>query len=130
MLTHKWLSNCLELQETIPKIQWGIQKEGGTLSKALGVAWDNELDILTFSNPNPKIPDALTKRDFLRRMAQLFDPLGLLAPFVLGAKLIIQDMWLLKIPWDEPINGKIHEDSINWLQNLDTINQFKIPRYL
>ena len=130
MSTHKWLTNSLELQEMIPKEEWGSQKEGGALSKTLGVAWDHSLDILTFNKFELESPDLFTKREFLRKMAQVFDPLGFLGPYVLGAKLLIQAMWLLKIPWDEPISGEIQTKMKEWIEGLKFISAFKVPRYL
>ena len=37
----------------------------------------------------------LTKRDFLKKMATLFDPLGFLSPFVVRAKVLMQELWIM-----------------------------------
>ena len=130
MGTHKWLTNCPELRNYIPKEEWGTsQDKGGALSKPLGVSWDHKLDVLTFC-PERDESECVTKREFLRRMAQVFYPLGFLAPFILEAKLIIQAMWVYKIPWDEPIYGVIQVKMKEWLAGLRYIDTFKIPRYL
>ena len=34
----------------------------------------------------------LTKRNFLRKIATLFDPMGSIAPYVIRAKIPLQDM--------------------------------------
>lgn len=34
---------------------------------------------------------------------QLYDPFGLLAPIIVNAKLIIHELWQLKLGWDESI---------------------------
>ena len=39
--------------------------------------------------------------------ARLFDPLGLLGPLVVRSKIVLQDLWALKIDWDENIPQKL-----------------------
>ena len=34
----------------------------------------------------------LTKRNFLKRIATLFDPLGMLSPYVIREKMLMQDI--------------------------------------
>ena len=48
---------------------------------------------------------------------------------MLGAKLLIQAMWLLKIPWDEPISGEIQTKMKEWIEGLKFISAFEVPRY-
>ena len=38
---------------------------------------------------------------FLRTLANIFDPLGFLAPVTLIAKTLIQEIWRKKYDWDE-----------------------------
>ena len=63
-------------------------------------------------------------------IARLFDPLQLLAPFTVRAKILMQDLWAASYDWDEAM----HEDhSIKWKQWLSEIPElstFEIPRCL
>ena len=45
----------------------------------------------------------LTKRLMLSQIAQLFDPLGLLGPVIVYAKIMMPSLWLLKFDWDEVV---------------------------
>lgn len=45
----------------------------------------------------------VTKRFVLSRISRLFDPLGIVSPVVLVAKLLMQALWVRKLEWDEPI---------------------------
>lgn len=42
-----------------------------------------------------------TKRGVLSATSSVFEPLGLAAPYVIKAKLIIQEYWSRQIKWDE-----------------------------
>ena len=44
-----------------------------------------------------------SQRDFLKRIATLFDPLGFLTPFTVRAKILIQDIWLAGTDWEDPL---------------------------
>jgi len=51
---------------------------------------------------NPiNLSDKITKRHILSEISKIFDPLGLLGPVLLYAKIIMQRCWLIKIGWDE-----------------------------
>ena len=41
-----------------------------------------------------------TKRDFLKRIATLFDPLGMLSPYIIRGKMLMQDIWVCGTDWD------------------------------
>ena len=53
--------------------------------KTLGIMWKSQEDILTFKydsfSPNN---DRHTKLSFLKKLTTIFDPLGLLSPFVVN----------------------------------------------
>jgi len=69
-----------------------------------------------------------TKRSILSRIALIFDLLGLLGPVTLLAKVIMQDLWRLRMDWDEsiPLDHLIRWQRYeNELQNLRNIS---IPR--
>ena len=46
----------------------------------------------------------LTKRNFLRKIAMLFDPTGFLAPYVIRAKILLQEMSISGLDWDDPLD--------------------------
>ena len=95
--------------------------------KVLGVYWYPETDCFLFSvNLNLKckrrsrqvnqslklhdivngLPMRLTKRLILSWINGLFDPLGLIAPFIIRAKILMRQLWLGEnkpLGWDDPI---------------------------
>lgn len=45
-----------------------------------------------------------TKREVLYIFAMLFDPAGWFAAVVFAAKILMQQMWLVYIKWDQALN--------------------------
>ena len=67
--------------------------------------WNVEQDTLEIKVVPKQL--APTKRGILKQISTIFDPLGLVAPFVLRAKLILQRLWRLGFDWDQPISGPL-----------------------
>lgn len=71
-----------------------------------------------------------TKRNILSTIARIFDPIGLLAPVTLFAKVLIQKLWVLKLDWDEPVPREIETLWLQFHNELDLLASFQVPRYL
>ena len=69
-----------------------------------------------------------TRRGILSTVSSVYDPLGFVAPFILSAKLILQDLCRLKLDWDD----KIPEEFLNrwqaWLCDLPQLETLAIER--
>ncbi|KFD62425.1 hypothetical protein M514_25433 [Trichuris suis] len=83
------------------------------IERTLGLTWDTRKDafLLCFKVR----PGSRTKREVLRTVATIFDPLGFLEPVTLRAKLIVQATWRLKLDWDDPLPIDIQEEWNAWL---------------
>ena len=68
-----------------------------------------------------------TKRNILSKVFQVFDIFGFYSPFVICMKILLQDLWQLKVSWDEEIKGEIATRLSTW-EELKTINTITIPR--
>lgn len=74
--------------------------------KTLGLLWIPTEDTLKFViNINFDSP-VHTKRKIVSEVASIYDPLGLLSPIVVKAKLFIQDLWKKGVGWDEYLDEK------------------------
>ena len=65
--------------------------------------WDAKEDTVSLQQPSLVKSQVATKREILRQTSRLFDPLGLLSPVTIRAKLLIQDLWRMKYDWDTPL---------------------------
>ncbi|XP_046598464.1 uncharacterized protein LOC124294924 isoform X2 [Neodiprion lecontei] len=68
----------------------------------LGVGWNPHHDVFQFNYHLAEDPPA-TKRAILSEIARLYDPLGFLAPIIIKAKVIMQELWLEKLGWDDQL---------------------------
>ncbi|XP_039289329.1 uncharacterized protein LOC120352514 [Nilaparvata lugens] len=100
----KWASNHSTILSNLPPEHCAIDAGDFTLES------DKTIKILGFqSNPigyylfyRVKVPSSLaTKRNVLSTLAQIFDPLGYLTPFMLTFKSIIQYLWQSRCDWDD-----------------------------
>ena len=59
-----------------------------------------------------------TKRNFLKKIATLFDPIGFLVPFTIRAKMLLQDKWTAGMDWDEELTEPLISSSRAWFGKL------------
>ncbi|XP_011860044.1 PREDICTED: uncharacterized protein LOC105557407 [Vollenhovia emeryi] len=125
----KWSSNYPEvLPPTDENSPFTVEIEP-TLHKILGLAWKPDQDTFHFSVLDFSTP-TLTERKIASEIARLYDPLGLISPVLIKAKIILQELWLVKIGWDDPIPSELHERWVFFRQQLLKLDQISIPRWL
>ncbi|KAJ8940212.1 hypothetical protein NQ318_010712 [Aromia moschata] len=126
----KWATNSKELLANIPlenhtsKI---VSFESDRL-KVLGLQWQPSLDVFSFSFDVPK--EICSKRHILSTVARCYDPLGFLAPVTLLAKLLIKQLWILKLDWDEVPPPDIIRKWDQFKNDLPLLSTFEIPRHI
>lgn len=69
-----------------------------------------------------------TKRNFLSLIARMFDPLGLISPFTMYAKILFQEIWQFGLGWDETLPHVLKEKFQCWVDGIETIKIFEINR--
>lgn len=124
----KWSSNRPEILPQSNKETFSDVEIEPALYKILGLVWRPCSDTLHFSSTIPAT-STITKRAIASDIAKLYDPLGLISPILIRAKIILQELWLLKIGWDEPLPTEIRERWITFRQQLLQIEQVSIPRW-
>ena len=134
MHARKWLSNSSQVLEKIPikdrASEVDINKDPLPTVKTLGITWLPEQDVFTFKANPPEEKFQLTKRNFLKRIATLFDPVGFLAPFIIRAKVMMQEMWVAGLEWDELCPRELVHKSQEWFCELKDLPTIKVPRCL
>nr|XP_049706201.1 uncharacterized protein LOC126056614 isoform X3 [Helicoverpa armigera] len=98
-------------------------------SKTLGLYWLCQQDTLSFSI-NIELHEKVTKRHILSVISQIFDPLGLVGPCVVEAKLIMQKLWVNKCSWDEEVPSDILQLWSSFANTLPCLNKLQIPRWI
>ncbi|XP_059048262.1 uncharacterized protein LOC131843606 [Achroia grisella] len=128
----KWSSNCLEILSDIPSEYCQSSKlftepNSEHTLKILGIKWDPLCDQFSYSFSN-EFKVEYTKRSILSIIARIFDPLGWICPVVFSAKLLLQEMWRLKLMWDEPIPYSLAKQWHILAANLSDLQSIKLPR--
>ena len=61
----------------------------------LGLQWDTQNDTMSLTSkfPIPVATTLVTKREVLRESSKVFDPLGLLSPVTIKARVFMQTLW-------------------------------------
>lgn len=91
-------------------------------------SWDPPKDVF-FLTVCP-ITGAYTKRYILSVVARLFDVLGLVAPVILYAKLLIKELWISKVGWDEVVPDHIAGRFSALSEDFPILNQLRIARHI
>ncbi|XP_071081761.1 uncharacterized protein [Haliotis cracherodii] len=134
MHARKWVSNSVQVLQEIPEEdrlkEINIQMSELPSVKALGLLWNAESDEFRFSFMSLKQDIKMTKRNFLKETAKLFDPLGFLGPFIIRARVLLQEMWISGVNWDETLSPDLEQKAWSWYLEIEKLCSVKIPRGL
>ena len=109
---HKWHSNADELEENETKVEdedsfakQQLRQQGRRDGSLLGLDWDKGKNEISVVVPQENV--ITSKRGILRKLARIYDPLGLAAPLTLKSKLIYRDACKAKLAWDAPLSSQL-----------------------
>lgn len=128
----KWSSNSNEILNHIPAadrlcemVSWC---DNNFSHKILGMSWNTTQDCLFFNID--KVEKPCTKRGILSSILTVFDPMGLLAPVVLFVKLLIKEMWQVRLEWDDTPPQNIVNSWNIFLQEMHLLKKLIFPRHI
>ncbi|XP_065082920.1 uncharacterized protein LOC135705238 [Ochlerotatus camptorhynchus] len=131
----KWNSNCkgllAELQSDLIDDRATLELDSSTSPvKTLGLLWEPHSDNFRYHSPKWDNEAVLTKRVVLAEAARLFDPLGLMGPVVVIAKIFLQELWKQQCGWDDPLPQAMQNFWQEYRMNLTALSSFSIPRWI
>lgn len=127
----KWSSNSTAVLKEIPeelRLSQSVTFDDDTTLKILGLRWYPGEDVFKFQVTPDDRP--CTKRNILSSVARLFDVLGLVAPVIVFAKLLIKELWLLKIDWDEVPPDHVVRLWQQFQSELPLLSNISFPRHI
>nr|XP_049706131.1 uncharacterized protein LOC126056603 isoform X1 [Helicoverpa armigera] len=128
----KWQSNSPDVLKAICEDRVGsdfVTLSENETSKTLGLHWRCSTDTFSFSiSVTPS--NSTTKRQILSTISQIFDPIGLVVPCIVEAKILMQNLWLTGCSWDEPVPEEIQHVWSDFLHTLPRLNELNIPRWV
>ena len=102
--------------------------------KVLGKIWERLTDEICYrikeKNANDNITDNLTKRKVLAKVNSIFDPLGLITPFTVNAKILMKNLWKQKLGWDDKLQGLARENFCLFLTEMVEMQDVRFKRCL
>ena len=123
--------NITSEDESYTKTTLGDKQNSPEILKVLGLQWRSAEDHLVFDIHHiSELAVSLepTKRNVVSLATRIYDPLGMLSPFVVRFKMLCQQLCLLKASWDEHLSG---ESLTQWRQlkcELEQAQPIVIPR--
>ena len=112
--------DCETLSLPIKEVCNGAEQS----SHVFGLKWDHVKDTLVVSRGVGRPLDkALTQRTVLKFVSAVFDPVGLVAPYTVRARLLLKDIWkIIGQSWDEELPEAIKDNFLEWHSSLRAID--------
>nr|CAI5867734.1 unnamed protein product [Callosobruchus analis] len=125
----KWLSNSPHiLENSISNENCYVMSDDDT-RKTLGLLWCCTSDTLEYRvNEKDFALPRLSKRTMLSAISKIFDPLGIISPVIITVKILIQELWQLKISWDDTVPPSVRNTWMTFTEGLTTLCEIKLPR--
>ncbi|XP_076392699.1 uncharacterized protein LOC143265299 [Megachile rotundata] len=123
----KWASNDSRIVHNNSNENTVVIKTAEKDPKTLGLFWSVNSDQLSYTIADYPT-NRVTKRVILSEIAKIFDPLGLIGPIIVRAKLLMQELWQLNIGWDVSLPQEIHTRWCSFRTELRDISFLAIPR--
>jgi len=121
-----WASNSQSLRDLAKQHNVADEKE---TVKVLGLCWNVRDDHLSLcSKPEAPTTTLITKREILRYTSSIFDPLGLVTPVTIAAKLLLQELWQDTISWDSELNKPYQIKWVSIVADISVALQQSFPR--
>lgn len=141
----KWKTNSPELLGRIPESERAPTVEGDSThllewddpyppiseeSKMLGVGWDPRPDTIRFQYEHlPELNDN-SKTAVASLLAKIYDPLGLVSPYVLKARYVLKCAHLSKIGWKDHLPEELIPMWHAWVAQIPDLSALDIPRLI
>ena len=102
-----------------------------SITKIFGLQWDKVNDTIIFDMKKLETLMIIepTKRAFIQFFASIYDPLGLINPFVVSFKCWYQKVCISKVNWDAILPPDILKAWHNIILDLRSSNRLVVPRW-
>ncbi|XP_054716905.1 uncharacterized protein LOC129226328 [Uloborus diversus] len=111
---HKWRTNSKTLRE---------------LWKKHGVISSDNAEHLKEENMTYSLRGTDTKRYVLQVLGRIFDLIGILGPFTVRIKCLMQKIWMLRIDWDNRLPEDLSSLWRSWCEEVPQLTEISIPRH-
>ena len=98
--------------------------------RVLGLYWSLDEDKLLFKAKDRRNLDrkTWTQRKFLSFVSSFYDPLGIISPFLIRAKVLLQELWRHGREWDKAIKGDNEKAIKDWVEETELLGTVGVNR--
>ena len=128
---HKFVSNSDVVMKSLQSNEKSVSLElpgSDSVERALGVIWCVQSDTFQFRIVVPVKP--FTRRGVLSVISSIYDPIGLVSPFVLEGRKILQELCIQGADWDDAIPGELESRWRKFISLIGNLSKLKIKRCL
>ena len=115
-----WNSNSQRVRDQA-RAEGILDKDNVT--KILGMQWNVKSDELSYQPRKIPATGSVTKREILQQTSRVYDPLRLLSPVTVRAKLLMQSLWQQNYNWDIPLPGDLQRKCAQLANDLNTVSE-------
>ncbi|XP_058837502.1 uncharacterized protein LOC131693593 [Topomyia yanbarensis] len=132
----KFQSNSEAVVQSVnPSLRENVN-ENQNEARILGLKWNLQTDEFVFTLDFPELKESLrsgemipTKRELLKFMMSIFDPLNVLSPITIHLKIIFQELWRMQVGWDDQLPDGLVPKWNEWLAETVKLQEVRVPRY-
>jgi len=132
MMLQKWCSNNAAVRQYISEVSdephFSLDLGNQDTARSLGLVWCPEREHLMFNISQKQTIDTRTKSNLLSSLNSIFDPLGFLGPVLIRGKVFLQELWQIKVNWDDELPPFVRRRWESFTKDLTTLDQLAIPR--
>ncbi|XP_045029733.1 uncharacterized protein LOC123472386 [Daphnia magna] len=126
----QWMSSSRRVLSTVAPSELSrphldFNSELLPVERTLGILLDWETDQFMYK---VELKPASTMREVLQGLSKVHDPLGLIAPAILPARILMQDIWHSRCGWDDVLDQDLQNIWTNWTNELKLLEALRIPR--
>ncbi|KAK7603518.1 hypothetical protein V9T40_003517 [Parthenolecanium corni] len=99
------------------------------INRTLGLMWDMDKDVLFVKPKIPKKP-VNTKRNVLKFVSSVYDPIGWFAPALLPSRTFVKYLWELGLKWDEEFPPHLFHIAQQLVEHINLTFDFVFDRKL
>ena len=122
----KWCSNsrefCQQMQDDLCKpVEELFSKTFH--QRVLGIHWSLDEDKIMFKAKDRKSLDrkTWTQRKFQFFVSSFYDPLGIISPFLIRAKILLHELWKHGRKWDKVVSGDNGKAIKDWVEETELL---------
>ena len=129
-MSQVWLTTLTRVLNRLPNLPRKSLSTDEETSHVLGLKWNHSRDTLVVSRgTTPDLNRPVTQRVVLSLVSAVYDPIGLVAPYTVKARLLLKDIWRLSgQQWDNNLPDDVSQTFLEWAAELPKLSEITIPR--